>query len=126
VILTGGYDSTVEELHLTNGAAALAHGHNVLAVDGPGQGGLLIQQQLTLRPDWEDVISPVVDYALTRADVDPRRIALIGPSLGAPRSTCRERRGPVRCLHRGLRSGGPSRGIPAPPARAACHQRQAR
>ena len=92
VILTGGYDSTVEELYLTNAAAALARGYNVLAVDGPGQGGALIQQHLTLRPDWENVIKPVLDYALT---VDPHRIALIGPSLGAhlaPRAASQEHR----------------------------------
>lgn len=95
VILTGGYDSTVEELYLTNGAAALARGYNVLAFDGPGQGGALIQQHLTLRPDWENVITPVVNYALTRSDVDPPRIALIGPSLGAhlaPRAASEEHR----------------------------------
>lgn len=95
VILTGGYDSTVEELHFTNGAAALARGYNVLAFDGPGQGGALIQQRLTLRPDWENVIRPVLDYALTRPDVDPHRIALIGPSLGAhlaPRAASEEHR----------------------------------
>jgi len=95
VILTGGYDSTVEEMYLTNGAAALARGYNVLAFDGPGQGGALIQRHLTLRPDWENVIRPVVDYALTRPDVDPHRIALIGPSLGAhlaPRGASEEHR----------------------------------
>jgi alpha-beta hydrolase superfamily lysophospholipase len=83
VILTGGYDGTVEELYFSNAAAALARGYNVLAFDGPGQGGSLIKQGLTLRPDWENVVRPVVDYALGRRDVDPTRIALIGPSLGA-------------------------------------------
>jgi alpha-beta hydrolase superfamily lysophospholipase len=83
VILTGGYDSTVEELYFTNAAAALARGYNALAFDGPGQGGALIQKGLTLRPDWENVIRPVLDYALSRPDVDPNRLGLIGPSLGA-------------------------------------------
>jgi alpha-beta hydrolase superfamily lysophospholipase len=95
VILTGGYDSTVEELYFTNAAAALARGYNVLAFDGPGQGGALIQQGLTLRPDWENVVGPVVDYALNRNDVDSRRVALIGPSLGAhlaPRAASEEHR----------------------------------
>jgi alpha-beta hydrolase superfamily lysophospholipase len=95
VILTGGYDSTVEELYFTNAAAALARGYNALAFDGPGQGGALIRQGLTLRPDWENVIRPVLDYALTRADVDPDRVALIGPSLGAhlaPRAASDEHR----------------------------------
>jgi len=95
VILTGGYDGTAEELYFANGAAALARGYNVLAFDGPGQGAALIQQGLVLRPDWEAVITPVVEYLLTRPDVDPARIALIGLSLGgylAPRAASAEHR----------------------------------
>jgi dienelactone hydrolase len=67
----------------------------VLAFDGPGHGGVLVQQGLTLRADWENVVTPVVDYALARQDVDPQRIALIGPSLGAhlaPRAASAEHR----------------------------------
>jgi alpha-beta hydrolase superfamily lysophospholipase len=95
VILTGGYDGTAEELYFFNGAAALARGYNVLAFDGPGQGAALIRQGLVLRADWESVITPVVDYALTRPDVDPAKIALIGLSLGgylAPRAAAVEHR----------------------------------
>jgi alpha-beta hydrolase superfamily lysophospholipase len=95
VILTGGYDSTAEELYFFNGAAALARGYNVLAFDGPGQGAALVQQGLVMRPDWEAVITPVLDYALSRPDVDPARVALIGLSLGgylAPRAASAEHR----------------------------------
>jgi alpha-beta hydrolase superfamily lysophospholipase len=95
VILTGGYDGTAEELYFSNGAAALARGYNVLAFDGPGQGAALVQQGLVMRPDWGAVITPVVDYLLTRPDVDPARIALIGLSLGgylAPRAASVEHR----------------------------------
>jgi pimeloyl-ACP methyl ester carboxylesterase len=95
VILTSGYDSTVEELYFFTGAAALERGYNVLAFDGPGQGGALIQRGLVLRPDWETVIGAVVDYALTRPDVIPEKIALIGSSLGAhlaPRAANEEHR----------------------------------
>ena len=95
VILTGGYDGTAEELYFSNGAAALARGYNVLAFDGPGQGAALVQQGLVMRPDWEAVISPVVDYVLARPDVDPARVALIGLSLGghlAPRAASAEHR----------------------------------
>jgi alpha-beta hydrolase superfamily lysophospholipase len=95
VILTGGYDGTAEELYFLNGAAALARGYHVLAFDGPGQGAALIQQGLVMRPDWEAVMTPVVDYVLTRPDVDPARIALIGLSLGgylAPRAASAEHR----------------------------------
>ena len=95
VILTGGYDGTAEELYFANGAAALARGYNVLAFDGPGQGRVLTEQHRVIRADWENVITPVIDYALRRGDVDGDRMALIGLSLGAhlaPRAASAERR----------------------------------
>jgi pimeloyl-ACP methyl ester carboxylesterase len=48
-----------------------------------------------MRADWENVVTPVVDYALTLPTVDPQRIALIGWSLGgylAPRAASGEHR----------------------------------
>ncbi|HEY3693848.1 MAG TPA: hypothetical protein VGL46_26780 [Pseudonocardiaceae bacterium] len=57
-------------------------GYNVLAVDGPGQGGALHLQKLVMRPDWEAVLTPVVDYALARREIEPGRIAGFGYSLG--------------------------------------------
>jgi dienelactone hydrolase len=95
VVLTGGYDGTCEELYFFNGAAALARGYNVLAFDGPGQGAALLQQGMAMRPNWGSVITPVIDYAVSRPDVDPKRLALIGLSLGAhlaPRAASREHR----------------------------------
>ncbi len=88
-------DGTAEELYFANGAAALARGYNVLAFDGPGQGTSLIQRGLTMRADWESVITPVLDFVLSRADVDGDRVALIGLSLGAylaPRAASEEHR----------------------------------
>jgi pimeloyl-ACP methyl ester carboxylesterase len=56
---------------------------------------MIIDRGVPLRPDWENVITPVVDYLLARPDVDQDRIALIGLSLGgylAPRAATAERR----------------------------------
>jgi len=95
LIVNGGYDSTAEECYLFSGRAALRRGFNCLLFDGPGQASALIQQGMHLRPDWEVVITSVVDYLLTRHDVDPSRIALLGVSLGgylAPRAVSREHR----------------------------------
>lgn len=95
LILTGGYDSTAEELYFFNVAAALRRGYNCLCFDGPGQGHALIKQGLHFRPDWEKVVSPVVDYALTRPEVDRQRLALMGLSFGgylAPRAASGEPR----------------------------------
>jgi pimeloyl-ACP methyl ester carboxylesterase len=95
VILTNGYDGTVEELYFANGAAALERGYHVLAFDGPGQGSVILEQGIPFRPDWENVVSPVVDVALARPEVDADRLVLIGWSFGgytAPRAATAEHR----------------------------------
>lgn len=95
LILLNGYDGTCEELYFFNGAAAVARGYNAVLIDGPGQGAALLEQGLTLRHDWEAVVTPVVDFLVGRADVDPVAIALMGLSLGgylAPRAAAYEHR----------------------------------
>ncbi|HEV7655648.1 MAG TPA: alpha/beta fold hydrolase [Mycobacteriales bacterium] len=95
LILTGGYDGPCEELYLLTGAAALRRGYHVLAFDGPGQGAALLQQGLTMRPDWETVVAAAVDHTVARPEVDPERVALVGLSLGAhlaPRAASAEHR----------------------------------
>ncbi len=82
IIYNSGYDSTREESYFAIAAAALRRGYNVLAFDGPGQGAALREQKLVMRPDWEAVITPVVDYALTRGEIAAGKIVLFGYSLG--------------------------------------------
>jgi pimeloyl-ACP methyl ester carboxylesterase len=82
IIYNSGYDSTREESYFAIAAAALRRGYNVLAFDGPGQGAALRDQKLVMRPDWEAVITPVVDYALTRGEIAAEEIILFGYSLG--------------------------------------------
>lgn len=95
IILTTGYDGSAEELYFANGVAALQRGYNVLAFEGPGQGSMLIEHGIPMRPDWENVVTPIVDALLRRPDVDPDAISLIGLSLGgylAPRAASAEHR----------------------------------
>ena len=95
LLCTGGYDGTCEELFFIIAGGALERGYNVLVFDGPGQGGALVVQKLPMRPDWENVVTPVVDYLLKRRDVNPARIALYGGSFGgylAPRAAAFEHR----------------------------------
>ena len=95
LIITGGYDSTAEELYFFSGAAAVARGFTCLVFDGPGQGSSIIEKGLVFRPDWEAVVGPVIDYAVTLPGVDPAGIALMGISFGgylAPRAASSEPR----------------------------------
>lgn len=82
IIFNGGYDSTMSEGWFAIGAAALARGYNFLAFDGPGQGAAVRRQHLYFRPDWENVLTPIIDYALTRTDIDNSAIAVFGWSMG--------------------------------------------
>ncbi|MDE1177002.1 MAG: alpha/beta fold hydrolase [Edaphobacter sp.] len=82
LIFHGGYDSSLEELFYFGAAAAVRRGYNCLTWDGPGQGMPMREQRLTFRYDWEAVVTPAVDYALSRPDVDGDNLVLMGMSLG--------------------------------------------
>ncbi len=82
LIFHGGFDSSNEELFYFAAAGAVRRGYNCLTWDGPGQGLPVREQKLYFRPDWEAVVTPAVDYALTRSDVDGDNLALMGMSLG--------------------------------------------
>jgi pimeloyl-ACP methyl ester carboxylesterase len=82
LIFHGGYDSSVEELFYFGGAPAIRRGYNCLTFDGPGEGAPAREQKLFFRDDWEKVVTPVVDYAVSRPDVDSDQLVLLGMSLG--------------------------------------------
>ncbi len=95
VIFTNGYDATMADMYFASAVSASRRGYHTLIFDGPGQGELLIEHGVRLRHDWENVITPVVDFALTLPIVDASRIALSGWSLGgylAARAATQEHR----------------------------------
>ncbi|MGY5101519.1 alpha/beta hydrolase family protein [Streptomyces sp. 900105245] len=95
LIMHNGFDGTAEELHFFGAMAGVERGYNVLAFDGPGMPGPRHHEGLVFRPDWENVITPVVDFTETLPEVDDNRVALLGLSMGgilAPRAAAFEHR----------------------------------
>lgn len=82
IIYTNGFDSTAEESYFAIAAAALARGYNVVAYDGPGQGAALREQGLVFRSAWEEVLTPVIDFAVARPEVDASKVVIFGYSMG--------------------------------------------
>lgn len=96
LLVMGGGDSALEELYGVAPAGAQRRGYNALMFEVPGQRAMYFDYpNLFFRPDAEVPIRYVVDYALTRPEVDPKAIALSGASLGgyfAPRAAAYEKR----------------------------------
>jgi dienelactone hydrolase len=82
LISFGGLDSFKDELWFMTGHGAVQRGIAVLMVDGPGQGGTLRRHKIPTRYDYEVPVGRCIDFLLKRIDVDGKRIAVSGSSLG--------------------------------------------
>jgi esterase FrsA len=77
VIAISGLDSRKEDMTM-NFSSILPYGIGYFAVDGPGTGQAPIKASETA----ERMLSRVIDYLLTRPEVDPTKIAVDGQSFG--------------------------------------------
>ena len=92
VVMIPGLDSAKEELEAYE-MPFLARGMATLIVDGPGQGEA--EYRFPIRGDYEVAASAIVDWIVSRADLDNARIGIWGVSLGgyyAPRAAAYEKR----------------------------------
>lgn len=89
MVNTVGGDATQEEIYFIQPAAGVKLGYAVLTFEGPGQGIVLRRDRVPMRPDWEAVISIVLDFFVDYVgqhpgyDIDLDRIVLAGSSVGA-------------------------------------------
>ena len=121
LMVHGGFDSTLEELYSFAAAPALERGYNCLTFEGPGQGNVIRKQKLTFRHDWEKVVTPVLEFMLSKRefDVDQKHIALMGISMGgylAARAAAFEPRLSAVVLYDGVYDGydAIASGFPSP------------
>jgi hypothetical protein len=80
LVLTNGSEGSISGLWANGASTALARGWNAFLYDGPGQQTMLFDQGVPFRPDWEAVLTPIVDALVARADVDPGALFAYGIS----------------------------------------------
>jgi hypothetical protein len=105
VVLNNGSDGATSQMWLAGGAAASARGYHWMTFDGPGQQAALFEQGISFRPDWEAVLTPVLDTMSARPDVDPARMAVIRVSQAGywvPRALAFEHRPPAAVVDPGV------------------------
>lgn len=81
LIVVGGIETFAEDCYFMTGPEGPRRGYNVLAVDLPGQ-GMNPNSGLVFEARMGPAVAAVVDYALTRPEIDPERLALFGFSWG--------------------------------------------
>jgi pimeloyl-ACP methyl ester carboxylesterase len=81
LIMIGGGETFAEDLFFYIAPQTYDRGYNFMTVDLPGQGLLPLEGKF-FRPDMQVPMKAVVDYALSRSDVDPQRLAVYGYSGG--------------------------------------------
>jgi dienelactone hydrolase len=88
IFFLGGADAYAEEIYF-GGRPMLARGWAVLLVDTPGRGSSHYVKNIPTRHDYEVPAKACIDYLVSRGNVDPKRIAIVGISMAgyyAPRA----------------------------------------
>lgn len=94
LMMIGGGETFAEDLVFYILSQSYDRGYNFLTIDLPGQ-GLLPYEGKFFRADVEVPMKAVVDYALSRPEVDPEQLAAYGISGGGefvPRSAMMDKR----------------------------------
>ena len=80
LVMTNGSEGSKSGLWAWGVTSTLARGWNAFLYDGPGQQNMLFDHGHAFRPDWEAVLTPVVNSLVGRADVDGSALFAYGCS----------------------------------------------
>ena len=83
VIYVPGMDQTKEVLPKAAKNLAIERGMHMISIDGPGQGSSNIQKIRAVGDNYERAGAAVIDYLLTRPEVDRDKIGIYGVSMGS-------------------------------------------
>jgi hypothetical protein len=107
LIINVWFDNNMEELLHFFGFDALERGYNVLIYDGPGHPSFLRGQYIGFIHNWENVVTPIVDYVFDHSKdelsyIDTSTFALLressGGHLAARAAALEPRLAPVICI----------------------------
>jgi alpha-beta hydrolase superfamily lysophospholipase len=82
IVIISGHDAPMEELYFFCTHHALSRGYSIVAFDGPGQGGTLLESGMKLSHDFGEVLASVLDVAAEHGTW--RRTVVMGLPLGGP------------------------------------------
>lgn len=82
VVVVNGMDNAKEMSIFFCGLEFSRRGFHTLCLDGPGMGEVRRMRDVPSRYDYEVPGTAALEYLLTRKDVDPKRIAIMGYSFG--------------------------------------------
>lgn len=84
LVIGNGYDAAQEDSYHYLVAPALDRGWNVMTYEGPGQPTVRRNDDIGFIPDWEKVVTPVIDQLMRSKGcvVDKERLTLVGISMG--------------------------------------------
>ena len=82
VVVLNGMDNAKEMSVFFCGLEFACRGYNTFCLDGPGMGETRRMRDMPSRYDYEVPGTAALEYLLTRAEVDARRIAIMGYSFG--------------------------------------------
>jgi pimeloyl-ACP methyl ester carboxylesterase len=83
VIYVPGMDQTKEVFPKAYHNIALSRGFHVIAIDGPGQGNSNMQKIRSVGDNYERAGAAVISYLMKRPEVDKKKIAIYGISMGS-------------------------------------------
>ena len=83
VIYVPGMDQSKEVFPKAGHNIALSRGFHVIAIDGPGQGNSNLQKIRSVGLNYERAGAAVIDYLQTRKEIDKKKIAIYGISMGS-------------------------------------------
>ena len=83
VIYVPGMDQTKEYFPKAMNSLGINRGMHVISMDGPGQGNSNIQKIRAVGDNYERAGAAVIDYLMTREEVDSDKIGIYGVSMGS-------------------------------------------